>query len=162
MVDSCHRSHLLVDGHLGITPHPTPLSIIISRHLSTHRRILGLWASWLPRQLLSCTLQACKPYSCPISRPKKEPRGGGRDICRQRQGSYMSVLKGPQRAPSREKQSPAAMFATPPGHRRLPFLGRTDLRFAHQLPRKPVAGALPSQPLRLMTNIRADTDVSLL
>ena len=37
-------------------------------------------ASWLVHQFLDCTLQVCKPCSCPASRLKKEPRDSDRDI----------------------------------------------------------------------------------
>lgn len=40
--------------------------------------------------------------------------------------------------------------------KKLSFTGRTDVRLAHQLPRKPAAGAHPSQPPRLMTIMKVD------
>lgn len=40
--------------------------------------------------------------------------------------------------------------------RGLPFIEGIDVRLAHPLPGKQAAGAHPSQPLRLPTNMRAD------
>lgn len=52
--------------------------------LSLFPNVLGLTGvslvSWLLGQLLGCTPQACKAYTCPDSRPKKQPRVSDRAI----------------------------------------------------------------------------------
>ena len=56
------------------------------------------------------------------------------------------------------RQGMAAVFTTQ-YRRRLSFIGGTDVRLAHQLPRKQASGALPLPSFRLTTIKRADVSL---
>ena len=81
--------HTLVDSHPGIPPvtlgfhtlldglQNFPFPVLIYQRLGLTGVSL---VSWLLGQLLGCTPKACKAYTCPDSRPKKEPRVSNRAI----------------------------------------------------------------------------------
>ena len=84
--------------------------------------------------VLGCTPQA----------PKKEPRNSKRDIQVLKDGGpHKSETKGPGAIPppwtAKGRQKGTTTF-TPQARKKLPFLGETDGRVAHQLPGKQAAG----------------------
>lgn len=95
---SCHRAPHASGYHLGITLvtfHSTSYFPSISAFMGVSS------ASWLAFQLLACTLQACKPCSCPASRPKIEPRDSDKDFNSVLdRGSHVSKAKDPGVTPT--------------------------------------------------------------
>lgn len=84
------------------------------------------------------------PAGRSASRPKKEPRNSKRDVQVSKDGGpHKSETKGPEAihppwtAKGRQKATTTFM---PQARKRLPFLGETDVRVAHQLPGKQAAG----------------------
>ena len=90
--------------------------------------------------VLGCTLQACKPGTCPASRPKTELSVGNRHMNGLiDEGSYMSEARSWSNTPpyaADRGQDVAAVFA-PRGRGRLPVTEGIDIRLAHGLPGKP-------------------------
>ena len=76
VVISCTGSYVLVGGDFRITPTTFPSPFLFPNILALIRVSS---ASQLVCHLLGCTPKACKPRSCPASRPKKEPRDSERD-----------------------------------------------------------------------------------
>lgn len=108
-----------------------------------HSLLLYLWGADSPSPalfcLLGCTVQACKPCTCPALRPGKEPGVSSRDVgSLTAAGAYVSEAKSwsytlPCAADNR--QDTAAVFAAG-GRGRLPVMGGIDSRWAHWLPGK--------------------------
>ena len=94
---------------------------------------------------LDCTPQICKPCNCPAARRQKEPRDSDRDFSDGlNRVSYASKAKSWSNTPpciADGEQDTAAVFEIQQGEGRLPVIGGIDIRLAHQLPRKPAAGA---------------------
>ena len=112
-------------------------------------------AYWLTHQLLGCTPQTCKPCSYPAPRPKNEPGNRDRDINGYCKGDLTSLKR-----KFLEQHPPSCIASNRGSHlcslgEEAPFSGAIDVKVAHQLPGKPVAGARLSQPLRLTTIKRA-------
>lgn len=86
-----------------------------------------------PQTFMLCTY--------PALRPKKEPRDSHRDIDGLLvRGCGTSEASSWRLCVTQGKQDMAAAFSTR-GRRSLPFIRGTDARWAHPLPRQPVAGA---------------------
>lgn len=82
---------------------------------------------------LGCILQVCKSGSCPALRLKKEPEKCGRDINDLLgKGSYMSQrVLGQLHAVGGTWQAGSGSHLCYTGEKRLPFIGGTDISWAH-------------------------------
>ena len=143
MVVSCHRA-----PHASGRPPRVSLSqpSVPRPHFPTSQ--CSQEFPWPARQLLGCT-----PASVVVAQPQ-DRRKGLETVTETSMVYWTGYLmhpkqKGLEQHPHCERQ-PAGRtlqaICTAMGRWRLPFIGGSDVTLAHQLPRKPAAGARPSQP----------------
>ena len=102
-----------------------------------------------PCEVSGCTLQACKPCTCPAPRPKEEPRVSDRDISGLMGGAaYVSETRSWSDTPSwaADSRQDLVAYLAPGGRGRLPVIGGVNLRLAHRLPGKLAGGHATHRP----------------